>query len=276
MPTPSRKTKPGFTLIELLVVIGIIALLMAILLPVLNNARKAGKATLCMSNMRQLGLAATAYAFDYKRQLPQPGNENSFSNKEQADSLWFNAVDYYLRDQIVGGTGTADRNYDVYKQDPVYFDLPVTAANGIIWTKERVRSIKMNIFFGHDPIAGTDPTAISGPKAGKDSAFYKITDVPNPSTTLLFADGRAHDTPASSGIIDADEFAMSITYIGLRHSNQTANLSRVDGSVSAEQAPVRVTGGGYSVWYNRDTEEDEALWPDIIMNFRPKSLTPMP
>jgi prepilin-type N-terminal cleavage/methylation domain-containing protein len=46
----------AFTLIELLVVISVIALLMAILMPVLQNVRKQGKATVCQANLRQWGM----------------------------------------------------------------------------------------------------------------------------------------------------------------------------------------------------------------------------
>ncbi|MEM1213147.1 MAG: prepilin-type N-terminal cleavage/methylation domain-containing protein [Planctomycetota bacterium] len=55
----------GFTLIELLVVLSIIALLIAILLPALQSAREASRATLCLSNMRQIGIASTLYATDH-------------------------------------------------------------------------------------------------------------------------------------------------------------------------------------------------------------------
>jgi len=61
----SRNSQPGFTLIELLVVIAVIALLIAILLPALGSARRAARATVCLSNMRQLGVASASYATDF-------------------------------------------------------------------------------------------------------------------------------------------------------------------------------------------------------------------
>jgi prepilin-type N-terminal cleavage/methylation domain-containing protein/prepilin-type processing-associated H-X9-DG protein len=61
-----RNCRHGFTLIELLVVIAIIALLIGILLPALGAAREAGRATACLSNMRQLSLGWQMYADDHK------------------------------------------------------------------------------------------------------------------------------------------------------------------------------------------------------------------
>ncbi|TWT42394.1 Type II secretion system protein G precursor [Phycisphaerae bacterium RAS1] len=62
--------RTGFTLIELLVVVAIIALLISILLPALNNARQQGKNSVCKSNLHQLAFAATYYAHDNTDYLP--------------------------------------------------------------------------------------------------------------------------------------------------------------------------------------------------------------
>ena len=56
------RKKTGFTLIELLVVVAIIALLLSILTPALNQVKETGKKIVCNSNVRQLGMAYTMYA----------------------------------------------------------------------------------------------------------------------------------------------------------------------------------------------------------------------
>ncbi|MBA7647488.1 hypothetical protein ES703_55260 [subsurface metagenome] len=66
-----RKYSEAFTLIELLVVIAIIALLLAILLPSLGRAREQARATRCLANLKQIGLAMHAYASDYNYLLPR-------------------------------------------------------------------------------------------------------------------------------------------------------------------------------------------------------------
>lgn len=58
------RDRPAFTLIELLVVIAIIAILMAILMPTLHRAREQGRRAVCLSNLKQLGLAWVVYADD--------------------------------------------------------------------------------------------------------------------------------------------------------------------------------------------------------------------
>lgn len=60
----------GFTLVELLVVIAIIAILAALLLPVLSRTKEASRAAICSSNLRQVSLASATYAVDNKSRQP--------------------------------------------------------------------------------------------------------------------------------------------------------------------------------------------------------------
>ena len=88
----------GFTLIELLVVVAIIALLISILLPSLQRARDQAKTSVCMHNLKQMGLGISLYTEDNRERLP--ALHNLIENKP-----WFYTISPFMSAEESVGIG---------------------------------------------------------------------------------------------------------------------------------------------------------------------------
>lgn len=105
--TKALKNRRGFTLIELLVVISIIATLMSLILPAIQNAREAGRRTQCLNNLRNISTAMHNFASSNKSQLPASAymlNLSGSAAPEEPGHSWAVELLPFMDQQ-----GTADR-----------------------------------------------------------------------------------------------------------------------------------------------------------------------
>ena len=123
----SRKSR-GFTLVELLVVIGIIALLISILLPSLNAARRQATRIACAANIRSIGQSYQLYAAEYKGAYP-PVQMWHWPSGNWGNPWWDNP-DANHNPPIPDGAGLLVANG--YVKDPRIYYCP--AQEEIAWT----------------------------------------------------------------------------------------------------------------------------------------------
>jgi prepilin-type N-terminal cleavage/methylation domain-containing protein/prepilin-type processing-associated H-X9-DG protein len=125
-----RKTQRGFTLIELLVVIAIIAILAALLLPVLSAARRTAWKSKCASNLKQIGEAILMYCNDYDQRVPPMVivTTNRRPPMGRGNTYWPMLLDPYVKDT----TWNVERDPDV---KGVYHDLFLCPAVMKKWLK---------------------------------------------------------------------------------------------------------------------------------------------
>jgi prepilin-type N-terminal cleavage/methylation domain-containing protein/prepilin-type processing-associated H-X9-DG protein len=210
------KQNRGFTLIELLVVIAIIAILAAMLLPALAKARTRAQEIVCLSNLKQWGLADSMYVDDHNQIFPYPRFQDSYCPQAAdqdnpqwliihgyhynnptppgpvGDDVWFNALPSYVGQNplyVWGSSLTMENSFYSTRNifiDPAVFSQPISAVD------KQAAADKYDMIPGQRPLFnyGMNSKSVANEEISVASVTLKTSMVLHPSAFVLFSDGR--------------------------------------------------------------------------------------
>jgi prepilin-type N-terminal cleavage/methylation domain-containing protein/prepilin-type processing-associated H-X9-DG protein len=225
-----RRSAPrGFTLVELLVVIGIIALLIALLLPTMQRAREQAKSAQCLSNLHQMGVAAAAYAADNRGLFP-----------------------------LAIGPNSVDWDYDE--------SVPTSPTPGLLWGRKTNARVQQCPSYDGKSLGTFDPytgynynISYVGGGIGEVTPLFNSHVTPaqygsfrNPACTALFGDAASPGgtnkfmrAPILMAGTDVGDGVSTLTRVygtqGFRHMGR-ANIGYVDGHAAPAATPFLSSG----------------------------------
>ena len=244
----------AFTLIELLVVIAIIALLIGILLPALGAARENGRRTRCLSNVRQLCLAANSYSGENRKEAYLP---TIFSLEDNVGWLFPEYINSYSV-AICPATRNKVRENFMLSEQAEFADAPALYGRDFLydlfWTaRERIDEVgghSYETFAWWEEGKYPDGTLVSGRNRGTVGSQLGFTTPPGlgqstldaPTTNLLKTAVTVQFPSRTMLVIDNDNDESISPLIGRQdginnypddwnnHRKQGVNVGMCDGS----------------------------------------------
>lgn len=217
----------GFTLMELLVVSGIVAVLAAILFPVLSRSKEKARQTSCTSNLRQLVIASKLYEHDHAGfWVPYVGHQKPWNGECGPGQYWHGIVN---DDCVLEETGS-----------PLFPYSRAKAMNRCPSWYEQSRTQVRGIGYGYNWlwIGGTSYTGTAPYPNLCAWGWCKISahdsEIKNPAETIVFADAAVMDWQTgdivASIVVTPPSYTNGFYDMHFRH-HFTANVAFADGHV---------------------------------------------
>jgi type II secretory pathway pseudopilin PulG len=198
---PQRRHRAdAFSLVELLVVIGIIALLVAILLPALSAAREHARRVQCVSNVRQLTMAWLMYAGEHKGHMCSAETQASYANADLRQMHLDYAVGGKSVVQVLGQNGKPDGFWSWIGDGATSHDIP----SGKIWPY--VSDLRVYACPNRNSLPNTwySVNGILAGRMGTPLPYLTLADVKRSDRVFVFIEAQGHRDDGD-GDFDGDE-----------------------------------------------------------------------